>query len=110
MGFAGTSRNIRAEIAAKVAEENKSTMSITIEGSVYELKRQQSVSGKTWWWTAEIDKALYEMFLGSPNNKDAAEKYYITINGDCTVEMFKVKGGGKVCGAFPIDESFVTIN
>lgn len=108
-GYAGTNRERRAEIAAKVAAENNGDMSITINGVTVTAVQYKSLSGKSWSWTAEISREMYESFGVIANYRDVKERYFLTLNGDCTVLVYK--GHGTKCnGYIDIDEAFITIN
>lgn len=84
-------------------------MVIKIKGVQITLAQYKSVSGKTWNWTGKIPQGIYATF-GGQINVNATEEYAVTVNGDCTVELYKYKkNGGKVKGVFAIDEAFVEI-
>lgn len=110
----GTSYKERFAIAEKVAAENPNDLSITVKGVSMTAEKYTSTSGKSWAWTAEISREMYEGFGGQSNRKDDGERYFLRIAMDCTVDGYKSKshgkGSSKVNGYIDIDEAFVTIN
>lgn len=110
-GFAGTNREERAAVAAKVAEENNEKMMVSILNQTLTLTRHFSTSGKTWWWSAEINEDLAANFVNTDGN---IKSYTLTVNSDCTVDISKsVKrtesSQWRHSLLQPIDEAFVTI-
>lgn len=111
IGFAGTNRNERAEIARKVYAENGETINVLFADVQLSLKKGQSISGKTQWYSAPINEDLASRFV----NTDGRERAYtLTISNDCEVFISKHVRKNENCQwrlsyTQYIDESYITI-
>lgn len=112
----GSNYNLREQIAIKVQEENKETMSIEIRGVALELNRSQSVSGKTIKFHSEINKDQYADILGFESDISNYEAFYsFVINDDmtCQIDIHARKTENhqwKHRGSIYIAESLIIIN
>ena len=114
VGFAGTNRKERNRIAELVREENMNGMDVEIRGIDIHLDYEESLSGKTCWWTAWLDADQYRALGGSNIGASACEKFKLNINMDCTVETSRFARGNerqqwRQTNIMYLDESFVTI-
>lgn len=88
-GYAGTNRDERAEVAAKVFSENGDEMKVTIRNIELVLRRGSSTTGKTQWYSCELTSDEYQLITAGktyewPN--DMKFKYFnIHLNADCTI-------------------------
>ena len=115
IGYAGTNRSLRQEIADKVIAENPDGMDIEISGRKFHLNRFSSLSGKTIWFSTEIsleDFMLLSGYAETPfKNEDS---FILTFNNDMTVDiqMFSRRNSlsqWKHRGNVGVGEEFVTI-
>lgn len=114
VGYAGTNHNERALVAAAVREENRGGMNAEIRGIDLHLDYEESLSGKTCWWTAELTPEQYEALGGSNVGGSACERFQVMISMDCTVEISRFGRGNdrqqwRQTNRIEIDESFVVI-
>lgn len=112
IGFAGTNRNERAEIARKVYAENGETMNILFADVHLSLKKGQSVSGKTQWYSAPINEDLASQFVVKKGGNERT--YTLTISNDCEVFISKNVRKNENCQwrlsyTQYIDESYIKI-
>ena len=112
-GWAGTNRDWRAKIAAKVHEENPDGMTIKACGHMIELRYSESGSGKTWKWAAELTREQYTD-LGGSYTDGTIKSYLLVIFTDCTVMLYsftkKTEGSQwRQSNMTYLDEAFITI-
>ncbi len=115
IGYAGTNRSLRQEIADKVIAENPDGMDIEISGRKFHLNRFSSLSGKTIWFSTEIrleDFMLLSGYAETPFKNE--ESFILTFNNDMTVDiqMFSRRNSlsqWKHRGNVGVGEEFVTI-
>lgn len=115
IGYAGTNRSLRQEIADKVIAENPDGMDIEISGRKFHLDRSSSLSGKTIWFSTEISLEDFMLLSGyaAPPFK-SEESFILTFNNDMTVDiqMFSRRNNlsqWKHRGNVSVGEEFVTI-
>ena len=88
-GFAGTNREERNAIAAKVFEENGEEMHVTIRNVDLTLRRGSSTTGKTQWFYRELDSDEFQIITSGHTYEWPADMKFksfdIRINGDCTI-------------------------
>lgn len=111
VGYAGTNRDERAEVAAKVSEENPDNMEIVLLGEHITLKRGWSLSKKTWWWVADLTEEQAKKFV---NDDGILKSYDLLIFKDCTVVVNKYvrkseRAEWRHSLRQPIDEAYITI-
>lgn len=104
IGYAGTSASDRAQVAQQVAVENTGELNVEIKGVAISLTRNNSISGKSWFWAANLSNDQYVAITGSDFGLGKNTTPGIIVNGDCTIT---VSNGGK--HFVDIDEAFVTI-
>lgn len=118
IGFAGTNRIKREEIAGRVFAENGDTMRVTVRGVPLDLRREASTTGKTEWYSAEIAREQANAICGFSKKTTwflrGDGKWMFSIHGDCTctVNAWSRKTPGsewKERYFFNIGEEFVTI-
>lgn len=115
IGYAGTNRSLRQEIADKVITENPDGMDIEISGRKFHLDRSSSLSGKTIWFSTEISLEDFMLLSGYAENPFKNEESFIlTLNNDMTVDiqMFSRRNSlsqWKHRGNVSVGEEFVTI-
>lgn len=115
IGYAGTNRKIRQEIADRVIAENPDGMDIEMFGTQFHLDRSSSLSGKTISYSTEIsieDFMLLSGYVEKPFKNEGS--FFLTFNNDMTVEIQKLSRYGvnaqwKYRGHVNIDEAFVKI-
>ena len=112
--FAGTSQIEREKIARKVISENENELSVLIAGKQFVLKKEQSVSGKTTWYSCGITKSQYKAISGYAPHFDCESTYGLMIGGSMKVILnkFTRKTAGHQWvhrGYDHIGEEFVTI-
>lgn len=92
MGIAGSSYELRNEIAQRVKAENPETLRVEYKGRQYDLHCCQSLSGKTFWYISEqLPTDIVREIM--PTDTKAIEHpelvaYYMRVNCDMTVEFF----------------------
>lgn len=111
VGYAGTNRDIRAEIAHKVFAENGETMTILLEGVKIEMKRYTTTTGKTSSYSAYIPEEIAKKYVTTYGNE---RSYEVLMNFDCTMTINKYVRKNERCNWRhtmwqDIDESFVEI-
>ena len=117
IGYAGTNLKTRTEIAEKVKEENPNSMDVEMFGKEFHLSRSSSVSGKTVWFSTEInleDFMLLSGYVEVPFKQSKECKFTLEINNSMNVLLHKWcrvndKSTMVYRGYDYIDESFVTI-
>lgn len=112
IGFAGTNRNERAEIASKVFAENGEILNVDFCGEKLAMKKGQSVSGKTQWYSVPINEDLASRFVVIAGGNE--RNYTLTISNDCEVFISKNVRKNENCQwrlsyTQYIDESYITI-
>lgn len=80
--YAGTNYQKRLEIADKVFAENGEFMEIEILGQRLTLKRGQSCSGKTKWYSCDL--TAEQVGAISPRTFSYESAANFVLNGDCT--------------------------
>lgn len=115
IGYAGTNRKDRKEIADKVIFENPNGLEIEMFGKVFHLEPETSLSGKTIWFSTSINFEDF-MLLSGYNEKPFKNEasFTLSFNQDMTVciHMFSRKnerGQWRYRSSFNIGEEFVTI-
>lgn len=118
IGYAGTNREVRAEMAAKVFAENGEKMNVIVNGESLELTRGSSTTGNTVWYSCEISEDQFKNICNyavkdKPIFKGEG-KFSFTMRGDCTcvANSFTRKTTGSKWegrGFHEIGEEFVTI-
>ena len=86
IGFAGTDRKTRDEVAHIVSCQNPQQMTVQLCGKELKLKRWYSVSGKGWMWSCEIEEELASLFVSTYGNM---RSYTLVVYQDCTVAIHK---------------------
>lgn len=88
-GYAGTNREERAAVAAKVFAENGDEMKVTIRNVDLTLRRGASTTGKTQWFSCELDSDDFQIITAGKTYEWPADMKFksfdIRINGDCTI-------------------------
>lgn len=112
-GWAGTNRDERAKIAAKVHEENPDGMTIEACGQKIDLPIHYSGTGKSWTWIAELTQEQY-IALGGKYTNGTIKSYQLNIFADCTAMIFSFtkkteRSQWRQSNQTYIDESFITI-
>lgn len=112
-GYAGTNRDERNEIAAKVYEENGDTLNITAKGINLTLPIHVSTTGKSWSWGCTLTEEQY-VALGGRYTEGTLKSYSLQINMDCTVTLYSFTRKSeaatwKQSNMTDIDESFIQI-
>lgn len=111
VGYAGTNRDFRAEVATKVFAENGDTMRILLDGVEIELKRFTTTTGKTSTYRADISEDIAKKYVNTDGNM---RDYSLSLMNDCTIILDKWVRRNERCEwrhsmyQF-IDESFVEI-
>jgi len=114
-GFAGTKNNERNSIAQKIIEENPAGIRIECFGRDFFLKRSQSLSGKTVWFSCEISLEDFMLLSGYKLEPFEYESSFeLSINPDMTVYLNKFtrktpSNTWAERGHDAIDEAFITI-
>lgn len=111
VGYGGTNRDIRAEIAEKVFAENGETMTILLEGIKIEMKRYTTTTGKTSSYSADIPEEIAQKYVNTDGNE---RSYEVLMHSDCTMTINKYVRKNERCNWRhsmwqDIDESFVEI-
>lgn len=111
VGYAGTNRDFRAEVATKVFAENGETMRILLDGVGLELKRFTTTTGKTSTYRADISEEIAKKYVNT-NGKERS--YEVLMHSDCTMTINKYVRKNERCNWRhsmwqDIDESFVEI-
>lgn len=117
-GYAGTNREERAAVAAKVFAENGEEMKVTIRNVELTLHRGYSTTGKTSWFSCELTSDEYQCITAGRTYEWPADmkfkSFSLQLNQDCTITATRY--GKKSEGAewkarewMDIDEAFVTI-
>lgn len=112
-GYAGSNREYRNEVAAKVYEENGDTLNIKARGINLTLNIYRSISGKSWYWSCELTEEQY-LTLGGGLTDGNYKKYEISIFQDCTVYLHNLTRKSEDAkwhqsyGEY-LDESFIEI-
>lgn len=115
IGYAGTNNTLRQEIANKVIAENPNGMDIEMFGKKFHLDRSSSLSGKTVWFSTEINLEDFMLLSGYSENPFKYEvSFTLTLNNNMTVDiqMFSRRNNisqWKHRGNVIIGEEFVTI-
>lgn len=88
-GYAGTSREERAEVATKVFSENGEEMKVTIRNVNLVLRRSSSTTGKTQCFFCELTSDEYQLITAGKTYEWPADMKYksfsLHINHDCTI-------------------------
>lgn len=88
-GYAGTNREERAEVAAKVFSENGDEMKVTIRNIEFVLRRGSSTTGKTQWYSCELTSDEYQVITAGNTYEWPTDmkfkSFRIQINHDCTI-------------------------
>lgn len=114
-GPAGTSRQERAEVAAKVLSENPESLDVEIKASKFHLPKHSSLSGKTIWYSCQIAPEDYLNITGAKELPYQHEtSFVLEINGDMNVRiMMSTRHSGKAQWKHRRDvhigEEFITI-
>lgn len=118
IGFAGTNRIKREEIAGRVFAENGDAMRVNVRGIQLDLRKETSTTGKTEWYSAEITREQANAICGFSKKTTwflrCEGKWSFTIHGDCTctVNSWSRRTPGSEWEErcfFNIGEEFVTI-
>lgn len=92
----GSTSAARKEVAIKVAQENPTDMHIIVNGAELLLERNDSATGKSWRWEADITAEQYAAIVGdiAPewHHKGAENRYGIIIYDNCSVELWASSG------------------
>lgn len=114
IGYAGTNRDERNEIAAKVYEENGETLNITAKGIALTLSIHRSTTGKTWSWGCHLTEEQY-VSLGGQYTEGTLKSYSLEVLMSCEVVLYSFTRRSEAAqwrGAGPmtyLDESFIQI-
>lgn len=117
-GYAGTNREERAAVAAKVFAENGEEMKVTIRNVELTLHRGSSTTGKTSWYSCELTSDEYQCITAGRTYEWPADikfkSFSLQLNQDCTITATRY--GKKSEGAewkarewMDIDEAFCMI-
>lgn len=114
-GYAGSSYELRNEIARRVYEENGDTLHVIVRGVELTLDLSKSGSGNPLYWCAEITEEQYRNIC--PTSIGVGAKlscYLLMINYDCTVNIQTFhrsndRQSWKLGYTHNIDEAFVKI-
>ena len=87
VGYAGSNRDYRNEIAARVYAENGDTLNIVVRGISLTLNISRSLSGKSWTWSCELTEDQYKA-LGGWHTDGTLKKYELAIYQDCEVCLY----------------------
>lgn len=115
IGYAGTNSTLRKEIADKVIAENPNGMDIEMFGKKFHLDRSSSLSGKTVWFSTEINLEDFMLLSGYSENPFKYEvSFTLTLNNDVTVDIQMFSRRNNISqwrhrGTVIIGEEFVTI-
>lgn len=85
-GYAGTNREERNKIAAKVYEENEDTLIITAKGIALILFIQASTTGRSWSWIGHLTEEQYKA-LGGRYTGGKLKSYRIEVLMSCEVVL-----------------------
>ena len=112
-GYAGTNRDHRGEISAKVHQENLDGMNITANGVALRLSIAYSISGKSWSWYCGLTEDQYRK-LGGMFTDGTLKAYSISIFSDCTVALYSFTRKSeasqwRLSNMTYLDESFIKI-
>ena len=83
-GYAGTNRDERNEIAAKVYAENGDALNITAKGIALTLPIHRSTTGKSWSWNCDLTEEQYTA-LGGTYTEGTLKSYALTMTMSCEV-------------------------
>lgn len=113
VGFAGTNRDERNEVAGKVHDENRDGMTIIARGIELILSIAYSVSGKSWSWSCQITEDQYKA-LGGIYTDGTLKAHSLQINMDCTVTLYSFTrksdaAAWRQSNMTDLDESFIQI-
>lgn len=115
VGYGGTNRIIRQEVADKVINENPTGLDIEMFGKKFHLDRFSSLSGKTIWFSTQISCDDFMLLSGYVINPFKNDSYCILeIKNDMTVELHRFSRRNELCQwrckeSLNIGEEFVTI-
>lgn len=113
IGYAGTNREQRNEIAYRVYAENGDTLNIIARGINLTLNISRSLSGKSWSWSCELTEDQYKA-LGGWHTDGTLKSYSLTITGDCEVILYSFTRKSEAAQWRQswmeyLDESYITI-
>lgn len=113
IGFAGTNRDERNEIAARVYEENGKTLKITAKGIDLTLPIHVSTTGKSWSWGCPLTEEQY-VALGGRYTDGTLKAYRIEVTMRCEVILYSFTRKSEAAqwrcsNSTYLDESFVHI-
>lgn len=117
-GYAGTNSDERAAVAAKVFAENGDEMKVTIRNVDLTLRRGSSTTGKTSWYSCELDSDEFQIITSGHTYEWPADMKFksfdIRINHDCTITATRYGKSSdnaqwKAREWVDIDEAFCTI-
>ena len=113
IGYAGTNREHRAEVAMKVYEENQNQLRITAKGIDLTLPISHSTTGKSWSWSCDLTEEQYR-HLGGTRTEGTLKHYIMRVNMDCTVTLYSLTRRSEAAqwrqsDMTDLDESFITI-
>lgn len=86
-GYAGTNRDERNEIAAKVYEENGDMLNINAKGIALTLPIHRSTTGKTWSWGCPLTEEQY-VALGGQYTEGTLKSYSLEVLMSCEVVLY----------------------
>ena len=86
IGYAGTNREERNEVAAKVYEENGDTLNITAKGIAITLPIHRSTTGKSWSWSCPLTEEQY-VALGGQYTGGTLKSYSLEVLMSCEVVL-----------------------
>lgn len=116
IGYAGSDRKVRQEIADKVIAENLSGLDVEMFGKTIHLERYSSLSGKTVYFSTVLNLADFLLISGYTENPFSKYEGSFTLmfNNDMTVklQMFSRRDENskwQIKGRVSIDEAFITI-
>lgn len=115
VGYGGTNSKIRQEIAEKVLSEHPDGMDIEMCSKRFHLDRSSSLSGKTVWFSTEIDSGDFLLLSGYKVVPFSNERSFtLLLNSDMTIEIQMSSRPNNRCqwkyrGCARIGEEFVTI-
>lgn len=83
-GYAGTNREERESVAAKVYAENGDTLNVTAKGIALTMPIQRSTTGKSWSWNCDLTEEQYTA-MGGTLTEGTLKSYALTVTMNCEV-------------------------
>lgn len=85
-GYAGTNREERADVAARVYRENGDKLRIIANGIALTLPIHRSTTGKSWEWNCDLSEEQYTA-LGGTYTEGTLKAYGLAVTMDCEVVL-----------------------